>query len=65
MFATITCIAIDLEIGERAADYLRQFAKSHYVELGDALIGAMASIHKAHLWTRSRRHYPMKELVFY
>jgi predicted nucleic acid-binding protein len=65
LFAAITCIAIDLDIGERAGDYLRQYAKSHHVELGDALIAATASIHKAQLWTRNRRHYPMKEIVFY
>ena len=65
MFALVTRIAIDLEIGERAGDYLRQYAKSHHVELGDALIVATASIHKAHLWARDRRHYPMKEIVFY
>jgi predicted nucleic acid-binding protein len=65
MFAAVTCVAIDLEIGERAGDYLRQYAKSHHVELGDALIGATASIHNALLWTRNRRHYPMKEIIFY
>jgi predicted nucleic acid-binding protein len=65
LFAAVTCVAIDLEIGERAGDYLRQYAKSHHVELGDALIAATASLHKAHLWTRNRRHYPMKEIVFY
>lgn len=65
LFAAITCIAIDLDIGQRAGDYLRQYAKSHHVELGDALIAATASIHKAQLWTRNRRHYPMKEIVFY
>jgi predicted nucleic acid-binding protein len=65
MFAAVTCIAIDLEIGERAGEYLRQYAKSHHVELGDALIGATASIHNALLWTRNRRHYPMKEIIFY
>lgn len=65
LFVAFTCIAIDLEIGERAGDYLRQYAKSHHVELGDALIAATASIHDAQLWTRNRRHYPMKEIVFY
>jgi len=65
LFAALTCIAIDLEIGERAGVYLRQYSKSHHVELGDALIAATASIHKAQLWTRNRRHYPMKEIVFY
>ena len=65
LFAAITCIAIDLDIGERAGDYLRQYAKSHHVELGDALIAATASIHEAQLWTRNRRRYPMKEIAFY
>ena len=65
LFAGMTCIPIDAEIGRHAGDYLRQYAKSHHVELGDALIAATASIHKAELWTRNRRHYPMKDLVFY
>jgi len=65
LFAVMTCIPIDAEIGRRAGDYLRQFAKSHHVELGDALIAASASIHKVELWTRNRRHYPMKDLAFY
>jgi hypothetical protein len=65
LFAAITCIAIDLDIGERAGNYLRQYANSHHVELGDALIAATASIQKAQLWTRNRRHYPMKEIAFY
>ncbi|HTQ61168.1 MAG TPA: type II toxin-antitoxin system VapC family toxin [Candidatus Solibacter sp.] len=65
LFAAVTCVAIDLEIGERAGEYLRQYAKGHHVELGDALIAATASLHKAQLWTRNRRHYPMKEIVFY
>ncbi|HEY6385272.1 MAG TPA: type II toxin-antitoxin system VapC family toxin [Candidatus Acidoferrum sp.] len=65
LFAVVTCVPIDIEIGERAGDYLRDYAKSHQVELGDALIAATASLHKAQLWTRNRRHYPMKEIAFY
>lgn len=65
LFSAMTCIAIDLEIGERACDYLRQYARSHHVELGDALIAATASLHNAQLWTRNRRHYPMKDVAFY
>ena len=65
LFATITCVPIDLEVGEQAGVFLRQFAKSHNVELGDALIAATAVVHNARLWTRNRRHYPMKEIVFY
>ena len=65
LFAAINCVPIDAPIGQRAGDFLRQFAKSHHVELGDALIAASASVHNLGLWTRNRRHYPMKGLSFY
>ena len=65
LFGAVRCIPIDIEIGERAGAYLRQYAKSHSVELGDALIAATASIHNLQLWTRNRRHYPMKDLSFF
>jgi predicted nucleic acid-binding protein len=65
LFAAIHCIPIDIKIGQRAGDYLRQYANSHHVELGDALIAATAFIHKLELWTRNRKHYPMKDIVFY
>jgi len=65
LFAAIECVAIDARIGQRAGDYLRQFFRSHHVELADALIAATASIHNFQLWTRNRRHYPMKDLLFY
>ncbi|MBI4443097.1 MAG: type II toxin-antitoxin system VapC family toxin [Acidobacteria bacterium] len=65
LLAAMTCIPIDAKIGQRAGDYLRQFAKSHHVELGDALIAATASTHNVELWTRNRRHYPMKDITFY
>ena len=59
------CIPIDVGIGRLAGDYLRQFAKSHGLDLGDALIAATVSHHKVELWTRNRRHYPMKDITFY
>lgn len=65
LFAAMTAIPIDAEIGRRAGEYLRLYAKSHRVELGDALIGATAAVHNVHLWTRNRRHYPMKDVTFY
>ena len=65
LFRAMTCIPIDSEIGRRAGDYLRQFAKSHHVELGDALIASIASIHNLALWTRNRKHYPMKDCSFF
>ena len=65
LFGAVRCVPIDIEIGQRAGAYLRQYAKSHSVELGDALIAATASIHNLQLWTRNRRHYPMKDLSFF
>lgn len=65
LFGVIHCVSIDSKIGTRAGDYLRRFAKSHHVELGDALIAATASIHNLELWTRNRRHYPMEDVAFF
>jgi predicted nucleic acid-binding protein len=65
LFAAMTPIPIDAEVGQRAGEYLRQYARSHHVELGDALIAATVFIHRTELWTRNRRHYPMKGLLFY
>ena len=65
LFNGLVCIAIDKEVGRRAGDYLRQYAKSHRLQLGDALIAATASIHDLQLWTRNRKHYPMKDVEFF
>jgi hypothetical protein len=65
LFHAMTCVPIDSDIGRRAGDYMRQFAKSHSVELGDALIAATASIHNLTLWTRNRKHYPIKDCSFF
>lgn len=65
LFSAMTCAPIDAEIGRKAGDYLRSFRRSHGLELADALIAATASIHQLELWTRNRKHYPMKELRFF
>jgi predicted nucleic acid-binding protein len=65
LFAAVQSVPIDAEIGQRAGVFLRQYAKSHGVELGDALIAATACLHDLQLWTRNRRHYPMKDLSFF
>jgi predicted nucleic acid-binding protein len=64
LFSALICVPIDREIGRAAGEYLKQYARSHSVELGDALIAATASAIDAELWTRNRKHYPMKDLRF-
>ena len=64
-FRTLLCAPIDYETGRQAGSYLHQYRKSHGLELGDALIAAAAVLNHAELWTRNRKHYPMKELSFY
>jgi len=65
LFEAIQSIPIDAEIGVLAGTYLRQYAKGHHLELGDALIAATASAHSLELWTRNRKHYPMKAITFF
>jgi predicted nucleic acid-binding protein len=65
LFCALRCIPVDSAIGRRAGDYLRKYRKSHGLELGDALIGASAVLNLAVLWTRNRKHYPMRELAHY
>jgi predicted nucleic acid-binding protein len=65
LFSALGCVAIDARIGRQAGHYLKQFHKSHGVMLGDALVAATAAVHAIRLWTRNRRHYPMKDLQFF
>ncbi|MDP8989838.1 MAG: type II toxin-antitoxin system VapC family toxin [Acidobacteriota bacterium] len=65
LFHALACVPVDAETGRQAGEYLRVFHKSHAVELGDALIAAAAVRNRATLWTRNRKHYPMKGLRFY
>jgi predicted nucleic acid-binding protein len=65
LFLALTCAPIDEEAGRRAGLYLHQYRRSHAVEVADALIAAGAVANGAELWTRNRKHYPMKEIVFF
>lgn len=58
-------IVLDGQMGRTAGSYLARFARSHGVELGDALIAAAASTAGVRLWTQNRRHYPMRDVRFY
>lgn len=62
LLSALTCAPIDEQIGRRAGDYLRTYRASHGTELGDALIAATAAVHGWAVWTRNRKHYPMKDI---
>jgi predicted nucleic acid-binding protein len=65
LFNFLTCVQADYSTGELAGQLLLRFSKSHGLKIADALIAASAIQHKAALWTRNRKHYPMLELNFY
>jgi len=64
-FRPIGCVAVDYETGRLAGELLRRYARSHNLEIADALIAATAFQQRASLWTRNRKHYPMAGLTFY
>ncbi len=59
VFKTFPVLSIDENIGKLAGKFLKQFAKSHNLEIADALIGAIAADQKLKLWTLNKKHYPM------
>jgi predicted nucleic acid-binding protein len=65
LFRAMKCISIDAEIGRRAGEFLREYRKSHRLELGDALIAASVVASGAVLWTQNRKHYPMRAVTFF
>ncbi len=65
LFRALQCAPMDEETGRQAGAYLRRYRKSHGLRIADALIAACAVAHNAELWTRNRKHYPMKEVSFF
>jgi predicted nucleic acid-binding protein len=65
LFLLLESVTIKPTVGQQAGHYLRMYAKSHGVQLGDALIAASASVEGLALWTLNRKHYPMKDFEFY
>jgi predicted nucleic acid-binding protein len=65
LFESLVCVPVGPDTGRRAGQYLSRYRKSHGMELGDALIAASAAGRGAALWTRNRRHYPMKDVRFF
>lgn len=58
-------VVLDAAVGRRAGGYLARYARSHGVQIADALVAAAASTAGLRLWTLNRRHYPMGDLLFH
>jgi predicted nucleic acid-binding protein len=58
-------IVLDAATGRRAGAYLARYARSHSVELADAMVAAAAVTAGFRLWTLNRKHYPMPDVAFY
>lgn len=58
-------VVLDARAGRTAGGYLARYARSHGLELGDALVAAAATTVGLRLWTRNRKHYPMPDVRFY
>jgi predicted nucleic acid-binding protein len=58
-------IMLDGSVGRRAGAYLARYARSHGLELADALVAAAATTSGVRLWTLNRKHYPMADVAFY
>lgn len=55
-------VDVDTMIADRAGEYLRQFSKSHNLNIGDSLIAATAREMGLKLVTRNVKHYPMQDI---
>ncbi len=65
VFLLVEVLPLTADIGRKAGNYLRSYAKSHGVQLGDALIAAAAWSSDRSLWTLNKKHYPMKDIRFF
>ena len=62
LFEILENISVDDEIALSAGGYLNRFARTHGLEIGDAIIAATAKAMGVPLYTRNKRHYPMADI---
>jgi len=58
LFRSLTAISIEASTGELAGEQLSKYARSHGVQMGDALIAASALESANNLATFNARHFP-------
>ncbi len=62
LLSLFTICPADEPIARKAGGYLNQYAASHKLDLGDALIAATAAHKGIGLATRNASHYPMTDI---
>ena len=62
LLSLFSILDVNPAVARHSGTYLRQFRRSHNLELGDALIAATAALTGAELVTRNLRHYPMTDI---
>ncbi len=62
MFKYIKPLPVDSKIARHAGTFRQIYAKSHQVQIPDALIAATAVDNDLILVTRNKKHYPMREV---
>lgn len=58
-------VVLDARTGRQAGRYLARFARSHGLEIPDAMIAAAAATSGLRLWTLNQRDYPMEDVHFF
>lgn len=58
-------VVLDAAAGRQAGRYLARYARSHGLEVPDALVAAASTTSGLRLWTINRRHYPMTDVRFF
>ncbi len=64
LFESLAVLSIEASTGDLAGDQLSRFARSHSVQLGDALIAATALEHGEELATFNAKHFPGLKRIF-
>jgi predicted nucleic acid-binding protein len=64
LFGILTMLPVEATTGDLAGDQVARFARSHHVQLGDALVAAAALEHGDDLATFNTKHFPgVKRIV--
>jgi predicted nucleic acid-binding protein len=63
LFESLEVLPIEASTGDLAGDQLSRFARSHGVQLGDALIAASALEHGEDLATFNAKYFPGLKVI--